>query len=41
VSAMQIKCLNNLKRIHLVGLMYSDDNNDKLAPNQSVGGSSQ
>src|SRR5206468_12217665 len=35
-NAQGIKCVNNMKQMQLAWLMYPDDNNDGVPPNQAL-----
>lgn len=37
LKANGIRCMNNVKQIHLAWIMYADDNNGTLAPNNQYG----
>lgn len=40
LKAAGIQCMNNSRQLHLAWMMYSDDNNGRLAPNNQFGESS-
>ncbi|MGA2658377.1 MAG: prepilin-type N-terminal cleavage/methylation domain-containing protein [Verrucomicrobiota bacterium] len=40
LKAQGIQCMNNVRQLHLAWVMYSDDNNGRLAPNNQYGESS-